>query len=47
MKKISRYLAIITFLTTSCFGSFSDGEIYFNNGEYEKAQQSQSCYNKI
>lgn len=37
MKKITKYLAIITFLTTSCFGSFSEGEIYFNNGEYEKA----------
>lgn len=37
MKKITNYLAFIALLATSCFGSFSEGEIHFRNGEYEKA----------
>ncbi|AFL84775.1 tetratricopeptide repeat protein [Belliella baltica DSM 15883] len=37
MKKITKYLACLALLTSSCFGSFSEGEIHFNNGEYEKA----------
>ena len=37
MKKITKYLAFVALLTTSCFGSFSEGEIHFRNGEYEKA----------
>lgn len=37
MKKITKWIAFIALLTSSCFGSFSEGEIHFRNGDYEKA----------